>query len=248
MSHCEAGRGLQSARRWPPRYRHRAAAPGPHRPLGRGSRRARRVPADRGNHRPGRLGPGAGPAHPRSDSGCPRVKSDQPRPAAGLRPDGQATGDALAGLAGGHRPGHRPARGFPRWMSEGTARSLHADDPCTPPGSDVWDSLGRPMASTPNSPIWKRWRINYDANLAQFEQRDRLLDELRKQSGGHQERTGHRRSRVARASRYGGTDKSRQAGLEDTAEHPSGLTGRSASPPAASPGRRTSGGGHHNGE
>ena len=120
--------------------------------------------------------------------------------------------------------------------------------PAPPRGSETWDSLGRPMASTPTSPIWKRWRINYDADLAQFEQRARHLDELRKESDGHQERSVPRRSRVARASRDGGTDESRQAGLEDTAEHPSGLTGRSASRPTASPGRKTSGGGHRDEE
>jgi transcriptional regulator with XRE-family HTH domain len=48
---------------------------------------------------------------------------------------------------------------------------------------DAWDSLGRPMAKLPTSPIWKRWRINYDADLAQFEERARHLDELRRRPG-----------------------------------------------------------------
>ena len=40
---------------------------------------------------------------------------------------------------------------------------------------DVWDSLGRPMAKYPTSPLWKRWRISYDADLAVFEQRAKHL-------------------------------------------------------------------------
>ena len=50
-------------------------------------------------------------------------------------------------------------------------------------GPDVWDSLGRPMANPPTSPLWRRWRINYDADLARFEQRARHLDELRRDAG-----------------------------------------------------------------
>jgi transcriptional regulator with XRE-family HTH domain len=44
---------------------------------------------------------------------------------------------------------------------------------------DSWDGLGHPMATLPKSPLWKRWRINYDANVDQFEERAQLLDELR---------------------------------------------------------------------
>jgi len=44
---------------------------------------------------------------------------------------------------------------------------------------DPWDGLGHPMAMLPKSPVWKRWRINYDANLDEFEERAQLLDELR---------------------------------------------------------------------
>lgn len=53
------------------------------------------------------------------------------------------------------------------------------------PEPDHWDCLGRPMAKQPTSPIWRRWRIRYDANLDVFEQRARHLDELRGQSGVH---------------------------------------------------------------
>jgi transcriptional regulator with XRE-family HTH domain len=48
---------------------------------------------------------------------------------------------------------------------------------------DVWDSLGHPTAKPPTSPLWRRWRIRYDADLAQFEQRARHLDELRHRAG-----------------------------------------------------------------
>jgi transcriptional regulator with XRE-family HTH domain len=44
---------------------------------------------------------------------------------------------------------------------------------------DAWDSLGHPMGTRPTSPIWRRWKINYDAALVEFEERARRLDELR---------------------------------------------------------------------
>jgi transcriptional regulator with XRE-family HTH domain len=46
-------------------------------------------------------------------------------------------------------------------------------------GKKAWDSLGRPMSKPPTSPLWKRWRINYDAALDEFFERAKLLDELR---------------------------------------------------------------------
>ena len=46
---------------------------------------------------------------------------------------------------------------------------------------DAWDSLGRPTARLPSSPLWKRWRINYDARLDEFKERAKHLAELRKQ-------------------------------------------------------------------
>jgi transcriptional regulator with XRE-family HTH domain len=47
-----------------------------------------------------------------------------------------------------------------------------------------WDSLGRPMAKPPTSPLWRRWRITYDADLDIFVQRARHLHELRGRSSG----------------------------------------------------------------
>jgi transcriptional regulator with XRE-family HTH domain len=48
-----------------------------------------------------------------------------------------------------------------------------------PPEQSGWDSLGKPLAGKPTSPLWKRWKICYDARLSEFEDRARLLDELR---------------------------------------------------------------------
>jgi len=39
------------------------------------------------------------------------------------------------------------------------------------PPPDRWDDLGRPAERPPASPVWKRWRINYAADLATFLQR-----------------------------------------------------------------------------
>ena len=46
-----------------------------------------------------------------------------------------------------------------------------------------WDDLSRPQAP-PLPPLWKRWRINYGATLADFEERARRLLSLREQSAG----------------------------------------------------------------
>jgi transcriptional regulator with XRE-family HTH domain len=77
--------------------------------------------------------------------------------------------DRRGGFPGGCRK--RPLERFTRIIRAAAA------------GPDAWDSLGRPMAKRPTSPIWKRWRINYDAHLARFEQRARHLDELRRRPG-----------------------------------------------------------------
>lgn len=73
--------------------------------------------------------------------------------------------------------------------------------PAPSPGSDDWDDLGRPMASAPTSPIWRRWRISYDADLMQFEQRARRLNELRGQSDNRRKVRDRRRGRVAQRPR-----------------------------------------------
>jgi transcriptional regulator with XRE-family HTH domain len=47
------------------------------------------------------------------------------------------------------------------------------------PERKTWDSLGRPTQAVPKSPLWKRWRINYEAKPAEFEARAKQLNELR---------------------------------------------------------------------
>jgi transcriptional regulator with XRE-family HTH domain len=47
------------------------------------------------------------------------------------------------------------------------------------PPAGRWDDLGRPADSPPPSPIWKRWRINYAADLVSFRQRAEALVALR---------------------------------------------------------------------
>src|SRR6266545_963932 len=51
------------------------------------------------------------------------------------------------------------------------------------PPPDRWDDLGRPAHEPPNSPVWKRWRINYAADLATFRQRAEGLVSLAKAEG-----------------------------------------------------------------
>jgi transcriptional regulator with XRE-family HTH domain len=46
-----------------------------------------------------------------------------------------------------------------------------------------WDSLGRPAPALPASPVWKRWRINYAADLDTFRQRAETLASLRAAEG-----------------------------------------------------------------
>jgi transcriptional regulator with XRE-family HTH domain len=49
----------------------------------------------------------------------------------------------------------------------------------TPP-TDHWDSLGKPGAKPPRSPVWKRWRISYAADLSAFRERAEAILALRK--------------------------------------------------------------------
>jgi transcriptional regulator with XRE-family HTH domain len=73
--------------------------------------------------------------------------------------------DRQRGFPGGCRK--EPLARFTRMVS-----SLSSD-------KEAWDSLGRPMSKPPTSPLWKRWRINYDAALDEFTARAKELDELR---------------------------------------------------------------------
>lgn len=87
--------------------------------------------------------------------------------------------------------------GFPGGCRKESLARFTQMIPVPPRGSDAWDDLGRPMANAPTSPIWKRWRINYDADLTQFEQRARHLDVLRRKPGSRRERDLSRRRPVA---------------------------------------------------
>jgi len=58
------------------------------------------------------------------------------------------------------------------------------------PQRRTWDSLGHPMASAAKSPLWKRWKINYDASLDEFKSRAEHLNELRA-NGRSQAKTKH---------------------------------------------------------
>src|SRR5258708_3368731 len=51
------------------------------------------------------------------------------------------------------------------------------------PVPERWDDLGRPAHEPPTSPLWKRWRINYAADLATFRQRAEGLVSLAKAEG-----------------------------------------------------------------
>jgi transcriptional regulator with XRE-family HTH domain len=73
--------------------------------------------------------------------------------------------DRQGGFPGGCRK--EPLARFTRIIS-----SISSD-------KEVWDSLGRPMSKPATSPLWKRWRINYDAALDEFTARAKHLDELR---------------------------------------------------------------------
>jgi transcriptional regulator with XRE-family HTH domain len=76
-------------------------------------------------------------------------------------------------------------------------------------GKADWDDLGRPTAKSPTSPIWKRWRINYEADVSVFEQRARLLLDLQSQS---------------QAAPTGGPDKRSRGGTQ--VESPGSRTAR----------------------
>ncbi|HYT88688.1 MAG TPA: helix-turn-helix transcriptional regulator [Gemmataceae bacterium] len=51
------------------------------------------------------------------------------------------------------------------------------------PPPERWDDLGRPAHEPPTSPLWKRWRINYAADLATFRERAEGLVSLAKAEG-----------------------------------------------------------------
>ncbi|WP_406701344.1 helix-turn-helix transcriptional regulator (plasmid) [Singulisphaera sp. Ch08] len=48
-----------------------------------------------------------------------------------------------------------------------------------PGASEPWEDLGKPATERSTSPLWRRWRIAYDADLSQFRQRAEHLQSLR---------------------------------------------------------------------
>jgi transcriptional regulator with XRE-family HTH domain len=137
--------------------------------------------------------------------------------------------------------------GFPGGCRQSPLARFVRMIPTPSPGSGAWDSLGRPMAKPPTSPLWRRWRISYDADLARFEERARHLDELRRPSGAHRRRRIARHGPIARRQPDDGIDRSGPAASEASAADPSGFPGRSSAGPIAAAGRRRSDGGHRDG-
>jgi hypothetical protein len=52
------------------------------------------------------------------------------------------------------------------------------------PAAVGWDSLGKAADEPPASPLWKRWRISYPADLATFRRRAESLASLLDPSDG----------------------------------------------------------------
>jgi transcriptional regulator with XRE-family HTH domain len=68
--------------------------------------------------------------------------------------------------------------GFPGGCRKGPLeRFLRQAD--LPGASEPWDDLGKPATEPSTSPLWRRWRIAYDADLSQFRQRAEHLQSLR---------------------------------------------------------------------
>jgi transcriptional regulator with XRE-family HTH domain len=87
--------------------------------------------------------------------------------------------------------------GFPGGCRKGPLeRFLRATD--LPGESEAWDDLGKPAAEPPASPLWRRWRIAYDADLTQFRDRAEHLHSLRIQPAS---RPAHARARTAATRR-----------------------------------------------
>jgi transcriptional regulator with XRE-family HTH domain len=81
-------------------------------------------------------------------------------------------------------------RGFPGGCRRDQLEEFLRSVP-RPRGPD-WDGLGRPMAEEPKSPLWRRWRNNFDATLDEFEQRAVHLAEIKEASRRRRPRRGRR--------------------------------------------------------
>ena len=68
--------------------------------------------------------------------------------------------------------------GFPGGCREGPlGRFLR--EVALPGESEPWDDLGKPATAPSSSPLWRRWRIAYDADLSRFGQRAEHLHSIR---------------------------------------------------------------------
>jgi transcriptional regulator with XRE-family HTH domain len=57
--------------------------------------------------------------------------------------------------------------GFPGGCRKGVLEQFLKAVALPPEGAD-WDSLGRPSSGLPSLPLWRRWKINYDASVDHF--------------------------------------------------------------------------------
>jgi transcriptional regulator with XRE-family HTH domain len=76
--------------------------------------------------------------------------------------------DRMGGFPGGC-PGKEPLQAFVKRIKI--------------PATTRWDSLGRAADKPPTSPLWKRWRISYQADLATFRTRAEGMVALAKAEG-----------------------------------------------------------------
>jgi transcriptional regulator with XRE-family HTH domain len=140
--------------------------------------------------------------NPRIVEAIPAVLAWNPFDPILLRAHGVVSGTALrlAWLADITLASERQ-KGFPggcrKQPLEQFLEDIRANNPTTERA--VWDTLGKPKASQPTSPIWKRWRVTYDASLDQFENRARHLDTLRHKTPEKQDATATRRALANRS-------------------------------------------------
>jgi transcriptional regulator with XRE-family HTH domain len=75
-----------------------------------------------------------------------------------------------------------------------------------------WDGLGKPADEIPRSPLWRRWKIRYDAHLDAFKARAAHLEGLRGRPGGRIPRPSDARTNEGNAPPAGSpTDTSRES-------------------------------------
>jgi transcriptional regulator with XRE-family HTH domain len=72
-------------------------------------------------------------------------------------------------------------RGFPGGCRRDSLERYLKRVAC-PPQDAPWDDLGRPGDVPPASPLWKRWKVSYDASVDTFERRAGELLAFRKEA------------------------------------------------------------------